>query len=88
VKRKAQYIERADVLIVEDEDIVAWELAQRLQNLELAVTAVAESGEEAVQKAADLRPDLVLWIFTCRGRWMGSKRPPRSVSRGICRSST
>jgi CheY-like chemotaxis protein len=47
-------------LLVEDERIIALDLARRLTTLGYTVLATAGSGREAIQQAVDLRPDLVL----------------------------
>jgi CheY-like chemotaxis protein len=47
-------------LLVEDERIIAFDPARRLTKLGYTVLATAGSGREAIQQAADLRPDLVL----------------------------
>ncbi len=51
---------KAQVLIVEDERIVAAELRRRLMRLGYSVSGMAASGKEAIDKAHLLRPDLVL----------------------------
>jgi CheY-like chemotaxis protein len=48
------------LLLVEDERIIAFDLARRLTTLGYTVLATARSGREAIQQAVDLRPDLVL----------------------------
>jgi PAS domain S-box-containing protein len=48
------------ILIVEDEAIVAMDLKFQLQDLGYAVTGLASTGEEAVNLATSLRPALVL----------------------------
>lgn len=48
------------ILIVEDERIIAAELQRRLTNLGYAVVAMVGSGAEAIERARELRPDLVL----------------------------
>ncbi|MEN4029818.1 MAG: methanogen output domain 1-containing protein [Methanobacterium sp.] len=48
------------ILVVEDESIVAMDLRHRLENMNYTVLAVVPSGEEAVEKAALMRPDLIL----------------------------
>lgn len=48
------------LLLVEDERIIALDLARRLTKLGYTVLATAGSGREAIQQAVDLRPDLVL----------------------------
>jgi PAS domain S-box-containing protein len=48
------------ILVVEDEKIIARGIEKRLKGMGYAVAALASTGEEAVQKATELRPDLVL----------------------------
>jgi len=50
----------ARILIVEDEGILALDVQQRLTSLGYPVPDIASTGEEAVQKAAEGRPDLIL----------------------------
>jgi PAS domain S-box-containing protein len=50
----------ANILIVEDERITARGLQKRLQGMGYAVAGLAATGEEAVRKAEELRPHLVL----------------------------
>jgi len=49
-----------NILVVEDERIVAEDIKMRLQNLGYAVPGIVFSGEEAVKKAESMQPDLVL----------------------------
>lgn len=58
---------KAQILIVEDEGVVAMEIEARLKSLGYAVSAVASSGEEAIEKTAETRPDLVLMDIKLRG---------------------
>ena len=51
---------KATVLIVEDEAIIAADLANRLRGLDYEVLGISASGEEAVALAKTQRPDLVL----------------------------
>ncbi len=55
------------ILVVEDERIVALNLQQRLIKLGYEVPAVVASGEQALQKISDLRPDLVLMDINIEG---------------------
>lgn len=48
------------VLVVEDELIIAKGIEKRLRGLGYAVAGVSASGEEAIVKATELHPDLVL----------------------------
>ena len=50
----------ASILIVEDEKIIARGIEKCLKGLGYAVAALASTGEQAVRKAEELRPDLVL----------------------------
>ncbi|HEV8580416.1 MAG TPA: response regulator [Thermoanaerobaculia bacterium] len=48
------------ILVVEDEGIVAQDIKLSLEHLGYTVAGTASSGEEAVRKAEEIRPDLVL----------------------------
>jgi CheY-like chemotaxis protein len=51
---------KARILIVEDESIVQLDLQRRLERLGHSVVGTASRGEEAVSKAVELKPDLVI----------------------------
>ncbi|MEG4028879.1 MULTISPECIES: ATP-binding protein [unclassified Microcoleus] len=55
------------ILVVEDEVIVAQDIAGRLKKLGYGVTATVSSGEEAIQKAIENPPDLVLMDIVLKG---------------------
>jgi PAS domain S-box-containing protein len=55
------------VLIVEDERIVAEDLHDMLKRLDYQVVGIASSGEEAVQKAEETHPDIVLMDIRLNG---------------------
>jgi CheY-like chemotaxis protein len=57
----------AKIMVVEDENIVAMEIQSIVESLGYAVSAVASSGEEAIRKAAETRPDLVLMDIKLKG---------------------
>jgi PAS domain S-box-containing protein len=57
----------AKILIVEDENIVAKDIQNTLQSLGYTVAGNAASGEEAIQKAGETRPDLVLMDIMLKG---------------------
>ncbi len=59
------------VLVVEDEVIVAQDIAGRLKKLGYIVTATVASGEEAIEKAAENRPDIVLMDIVLKGEMDG-----------------
>ena len=55
------------ILIVEDEGIVAADLENMLQKLGYTVVGTAASGEQAVEKAEETMPDLVLMDIRLKG---------------------
>jgi PAS domain S-box-containing protein len=57
----------AQILVVEDESIVAKGIQNELRSLGYAVPAVASSGEEALRKAEETSPDLVLMDIVLKG---------------------
>src|SRR5262249_48287859 len=57
----------AKVLVVEDEIIVAKDIQDRLRRLGYIVPAIVSSGEEAIKKASETLPDLVLMDIVLRG---------------------
>lgn len=73
----------ANVMIVEDEAIVALDLSDRLERLGHRVVAVCANGEDSVRLARELIPDLILMDIvlggTCDGieaaQRVGSHRP-------------
>src|SRR5437868_535658 len=61
----------AKILIVEDESIVQLDLQQRLERMGHRVVGVASRGEEAVAKALELKPDLVIMDVSLEGAMNG-----------------
>jgi diguanylate cyclase (GGDEF)-like protein/PAS domain S-box-containing protein len=62
---------QARILIVEDETIVALDIEQRLQAMGYTVLDMVVSGEQAIQKAESLRPDLILMDIKLKGNMDG-----------------
>ncbi len=58
---------RTQILIVEDEPIVAMHIRNSLEKLGYEVCGWVKSGEEAVSTAADLKPDLILMDIILSG---------------------
>ncbi len=58
---------KAQIMVVEDEGIVAMEIEMRLKELGYVVSAVVASGDQAIEKVAEMRPDLVLMDIKLRG---------------------
>lgn len=55
------------ILVVEDESIVAMDIKHRLESMGYTVPGITSSGEEAVEKAAETNPDLVLMDIVLKG---------------------
>jgi CheY-like chemotaxis protein len=68
------------ILIVEDEYIVQLDLECRLQALGYSVVGLASRGEEAIEKAAELAPDLVLMDVHLAGSMDGIEAAQRIKS--------
>ncbi|MCP4660515.1 MAG: PAS domain S-box protein [bacterium] len=64
-------MERPQILIVEDEPMVAELLEERLKMLGYDVAASVRTGEEAVEKVGELAPDLVLMDVVLAGEMDG-----------------
>jgi PAS domain S-box-containing protein len=61
------------LMIVEDERIVAEDLRDMLKRLNYEVVGMASTGEEAIQKAEELQPDLVLMDIRLAGEMDGTQ---------------
>jgi PAS domain S-box-containing protein len=59
------------VLVVEDEIAIAEEIIDRLEGLGFDVSGTASSGEDAIKKAEEVRPDLVLMDIKLEGAMDG-----------------
>lgn len=59
------------ILVVEDERIIALNLKESIESLGYTVPAIAASGEMAVEKAIEIRPDLVLMDIRLKGEMDG-----------------
>jgi CheY-like chemotaxis protein len=55
------------ILIVEDERVISTDIRRRLSRMGHAVVGIAASGEEAIEDAQRLQPDLVLMDVRLRG---------------------
>jgi putative two-component system response regulator len=64
-------MDKKKILVVEDERIVARDLARQLTDLGYDVVATAYSGEEAVHKVGEVHPDLVLMDIVLAGKMDG-----------------
>ncbi|MBE9167283.1 EAL domain-containing protein [Pleurocapsales cyanobacterium LEGE 06147] len=59
------------ILVVEDESIIAQDLQTILEDLGYFVPAIADSGELAIQKTAEINPDLILMDIRLLGEMDG-----------------
>lgn len=65
------------ILIVEDESIIARDIQDCLENLGYSVLAAAATGLEAIRKATEFRPDLVLMDIRLKGEMDGIQAADR-----------
>ena len=65
------------ILVVEDERVVARDIEKRLKKLGYVVTLTVASGEEAIKKTAETRPDLVLMDIQLKGEMDGIEAAER-----------
>lgn len=68
---KTEFSQKVQILIVEDEKIIAINLKESLESLGYAVVAIAASGKKAIEKARILSPDLVLMDIHLKGAMDG-----------------
>jgi len=59
------------IMIVEDESIIALDIRYIVQHLGYEVPAMAASGEESIDKAGSIHPDLILMDIQLKGRMDG-----------------
>ncbi len=64
-------LQNKSILIVEDENIIALDIKNRVKLMGYNIAGVLPSGEEAVAKIKDLRPDLILMDIFLKGKITG-----------------
>ncbi|MDP2855147.1 MAG: response regulator [Smithellaceae bacterium] len=64
-------MDKTKIMVVEDEAIIANDIARQLKDMGYDVAAIAYSGESAVEKATELHPDLVLMDIVLAGKMDG-----------------
>lgn len=69
------------VMVVEDEAVVALDIVQELESGGYSVVAQADNGEEAIAKASETRPDVVLMDIHIRGGMDGISTAEQISSR-------
>ena len=62
---------KTNVLVVEDESIVAKDIQQSLKKLGYNVLAICSTGEDAIKKAEELKPNIVLMDIMLKGDMSG-----------------
>ena len=62
---------KANIMIVEDEAIVGEELKISLEDMDYTVTSIVKSGEQAIEKAEQDCPDLILMDIKLKGQMDG-----------------
>lgn len=62
---------KTKILIVEDEKIVAIDIKYILENEGFQIVGMVISGEEAIEKALELKPDLIIMDIFLRGSMTG-----------------
>lgn len=72
---------RAKILIVEDESIIAEDIADSLESIGYKVVGIVASGEEAIVLAGKLQPDLVLMDIMLQGEMDGITTAEKIQSR-------
>lgn len=64
---ESPYVGNVQILVVEDENIIATDIKDCLENLGYSVPAIASTGAEAIAKATELSPDLILMDIRLKG---------------------
>jgi len=64
-------MKKVNILVVEDENILALGLQKKLENLGYAVTGIADSGEGTLRKIQEKEPDLILMDIVIKGNLDG-----------------
>jgi PAS domain S-box-containing protein len=70
----------AKILIVEDEAITALDIQGLLEDMDFEVVSTASTGMEAIQKAEDLKPDLILMDITLKGEIDGIEAAKKIIA--------
>jgi len=64
-------ISKPKILVVEDEGLVAKSIQNMLNNMGYEAPDTALSGEKAIKKAGEIRPDLILMDIKLKGEMDG-----------------
>lgn len=64
-------MEKANILVVEDENITAQDIKATLEHLGYSVAGIASTGKDAIEKAEKTKPDLILMDIHLKGKMDG-----------------
>ena len=70
-----------NILVVEDESLVAKDIQSRLNKFGYTVSTTAASGEEAIKQVTEYCPDLVLMDIQLKGKMGGIETAQKIRSR-------
>jgi class 3 adenylate cyclase len=73
-------INNSSILIAEDENIIAKDIANTLKRLGYSVAGSARTGKEIISKAEELKPDLVLMDIVLDGEMTGIEAAEKIMS--------
>ena len=62
---------RSNILIVEDDMVIAMDIQERLESFGDNVPTIVTTGEEAIFKAPELKPDLIIMDIGLKGGMNG-----------------
>jgi PAS domain S-box-containing protein len=68
------------IQVVEDDAIIAMEIAERLKRMNYDVTGIVATGEEAIRLTEEKTPDLILMDIRLRGEMDGTEAATRITS--------
>ncbi len=74
-------MEKKQILVVEDESVTALDIQRTLQDMGYDVPCTVASGEDAIQKAQENKPDLVLMDIILAGQMNGIEAAEQIRSR-------
>jgi PAS domain S-box-containing protein len=73
-------MEKANIMVVEDEGLVAMELKEELEKMGYRVSHTVDSGEEAIRNLLTAKPDLILMDIKLKGEIDGVQTAQRIFS--------
>ncbi|EKQ55713.1 MAG: CheY-like receiver domain-containing protein [Methanobacterium sp. Maddingley MBC34] len=69
--KEGGFMADTSIILVEDEIIVAADVKNRLENMGYSVLGIFDTGEEAIEKVGELKPNLVLMDIVLKGEMDG-----------------